>query len=989
MKTKKYTSNGRKIKHGVLFFFIVFVSTITLAQEVPIGAGSYNLSVCPGCAPGPAQSTGSWTWKPANPTEKVIPGFSQHLTTNEWWTSFLWDLWDDNKFSSNTWAMPSVVKANEYGLRVFKNRMWTIQNVVSNSTRQTFGFEVWPRQAINVAVTGMKVDTTKVVSYGDWNVKARWKDGVGRQLDATITAGSPYVYFEKTGGDLEVWINNIPTIDNRIGTNIIGITVEGSHFGIFAPAGSTWTNAKVANWDGSGSYTFRSDLNGKNYISVSVLPDNSLATLTKFAQHAFVFIDGTTINWNYNETAATMTSSFNFQTVVKEGTETNIMTTLFPHQWKNSTALTNSIIFDSPRGTLKCMEANSFQTILSHFGVLPQLPLTGKFPDLYSYINSEYAVNDYVRSGDNYTGGGQMAKLADLTEIADFVGHTAARNKFLTELKSEMQNWLTSPTGETGGHYLCYNPAWKTLTPYSAYLGAEMQNDHHFSYGYMLRAAGVIAKFDPVWAQDANWGSMVKHIIRHVAGWDRNDPKFPFLRYHSPYFGHSFAGGHATGNNGNGQESSSEAINFAAAVYIWGLNTHDNTIRDLGLYLYLTEVETAKQYWWNVDGDNFPVGFAGNHIWNLDGHGGGKWTWFGDRPEYGVGINLLPIDAHSLYMAHDTAYNRKQYANFLSDVRDYNNNPALTEETVWEDVIYAYRAMYEPATIISRYESYGPSPYFMSVWNKLEWNAAFSTFNSQPPAHFYQWIHALDSLGLVNPNITADYSSYGVFDKNTCRHYVLYNPPGLPARTVHFSDGRSFLMPEDTTITFKYCPEPLPVNWMEFIAERSGTKAKLSWQTASEQNTDFFIVQRREENGTYTDIGFIKAAGNSSTVSSYVFYDENPLPGNNYYRLKQVDLDGAYNYSVIRNVNFERVADVFLYPNPASNQLNVFFTGNIALQKVSILELTGKSVYEAIQDPNEVVQNLQVDLQSLSAGTYFLTLNTTEGLISKKFVVIK
>lgn len=975
---------------GLIILFLSANIFVMKAQEVPVGAGSYNLSLCTGCAPGPAQSTGPWTWKPANATEKVITGFAQHMTTNEWWTSFLWDLWDDNKFSSNTWAMPSVVKANNYGLRVFKNRMWTIQNTVSNTTRQEYGFEVWPRQAINVGVAGMKVDTTKVVSYGDWNVKTRWKDNGGRQLDATITAGSPYVYFEKAGEELEVWIDNIPAIDHTIGTNVIGITVEGSHFGIFAPAGALWTSNTTGNWEGSGDFCFKSTLNGQNYFSVAVLPDNSLATLARFAQHAFVFIQGTTVSWNYNEAAATMTSSFSFQTVVKEGLENTIMTTLFPHQWKNSAAVTNGINFDSPRGTLKCMEANNFQTILSHFGILPQLPLTGNFPDLYSYINSEYAVPDYVQSGDNYIGGGQMAKLADLVEIADFVGHTAARNKFLTELKTEMEDWLTSPPGETGGRYLYYNTAWKTLTPYDAYLGAEMQNDHHFSYGYMLRAAAIIARFDAVWAQDANWGNMVKHIIRHVASWDRMDTKFPFLRYHSPYFGHSFAGGHATGNNGNGQESSSEAINFGAAVYLWGLNTHDNTIRDLGLYLYLTEVETAKQYWWNVDGDNFPAGFAGNHIWNLDGHGAGKWTWFGDRPEYGVGINLLPIDAHSLYLAHDTAYNRSLYNNFISDIRDYYADPSLTEETVWEDVLFAYRAMYEPAAIIVRYESYGSSPYFMSMWNKLEWNAAFSTFNSQPPAHFYHWIHALDSLGLVNPTVTADYSSYGVFDKDNCRHYVLYNPPGSPARTVQFSDGRSFWMPVDTTITFKYCPTPLPVQWLGFTADRAGEQVKLDWQTSVEENSAYFIIERSGEDGIYREIGSVKSKGTNSAAVSYQFYDEHPLKGNNYYRLKQVDLNQDYQYSQIRVVRFEHLEkQVRLYPNPVKDQLVILFSAETILKKISVMDLTGKTVcfFKVETDPFQ--HRFTIELPPLPSGSYFVKLITGEELTMVEKIVIQ
>ena len=70
-------------------------------------------------------------------------------------------------------------------------------------------------------------------------------------------------------------------------------------------------------------------------------------------------------------------------------------------------------------------------------------------------------------------------------------------------------------------------------------------NDHHFHYGYFIRAAAEIARHDPAWASDAHWGGMVSLLVRDIASPDRDDPMFPFLRNFDPYAGHSWASGHA------------------------------------------------------------------------------------------------------------------------------------------------------------------------------------------------------------------------------------------------------------------------------------------------------------------------------------------------------------------------------------------------------------------------------------------------------------
>jgi endoglucanase Acf2 len=958
----------------------IFSLSSTQAQVVPVNSGSYNTSLCPtGCPPSPGQWDGAWFDAPAN-KPKVVPGFSQKPTTHEWWTSFIWDPGLNTTHSYDNWSYPHSIRADSFGLQVYKNRL---DNVV-NTFPHRYNYESWPNQGLNVGIRNMKSDSTWVVSYGDWHMKARWTDKVSNTLEATVINGVPYIYFEKQGpDDLEVWMRWDPIIDNTIGTNVMGITVQGSSYGIFAPAGSTWTRGPMyaGNWNGQGLHSFRSNLNGKNYFVIAPLPDTQLSTLQKFADHAFVFVTGTTMSWNFNEAASVLTTTFNYTTVVKEGTATTPIIGLLPHHWKNSTAVTNGIIFNTPRGELHCVEANSFQTQLTNFGVLPQLPLTGNFPDLYQYITDQMADLNYVDSGDNYVGGKQIAKLSNLTEIAHYIGHTAAFNMFLAELKIELEDWLTSPNGENDGAYFYYNPLWHTMTPYYGILGPQLLNDHHFSIGYILRGAATIAKFDPTWAQTGNWGAMVNTMIRHVDTWDHNDALFPFMRFHSPFIGHSFAGGSSARPGGNGQESSSEAINFAAAVFFWGLNTHNTAVRDMGMYLYLTEVETAKEYWWDARNTNFPPTFTGNHVWNVDGLSHGKWTWFGGNPEYGVGINVSLMDAHLLYLAHDTTYSRQVYGQFVSDIQTFYGNPALNGETVWQDAIWAWRATYEAPTIVSKYNALGRFPYQLNAWGNIEWNnPAIGNFNDQPPAHFYHWIHALDSLGWVNPTIKANYSSYGVFDKNTCRHYVMYNPPGDPARTVTFSDGKSFFLPLDTTITYKVCPGSLPVEWLYVNAERYGDEVKVSWEAVTETNVGYYVVQRKSATGAFEDIGMVSYHGTISSVSSYSFYDPTPFYGDNFYRIKEVDVDGKYMYSDIKQVTFGDNG-ITIYPNPVKDELNIQFKGTGTIEGITVLDVLGRTVLEfKMNDAYKTSSTLSVNVGDLSPGSYIIQVRRKDEL---------
>ena len=98
---------------------------------------------------------------------------------------------------------------------------------------------------------------------------------------------------------------------------------------------------------------------------------------------------------------------------------------------------------------------------------------------------------------------------------------------------------------------------------------------------------------------------MVNLLVRDAASYDRNDNLFPFLRNFSPYAGHAWANGFATFPAGNDQESTSESMQFNSSLIHWGTITDNDSIRDLGIYLYTTEKTAVDEYWFDVNDQVF------------------------------------------------------------------------------------------------------------------------------------------------------------------------------------------------------------------------------------------------------------------------------------------------------------------------------------------------------------------------------------------------
>ena len=179
-----------------------------------------------------------------------------------------------------------------------------------------------------------------------------------------------------------------------------------------------------------------------------------------------------------------------------------------------------------------------------------------------------------------------------------------------------------------------------------------------------------------------------------------------------------------------------------------------------------------------------------------------------------------------------------------------------------------------------------------------------------------------------------------------------------------------------------------PVTLLEFTGkllppssrgEGRGEAALLQWRTATEQNNKGFELQRSANGQEFSPIAFIPTQardGNSNSISSYQFSDKQPLSGNNYYRLKQVDFDGHSSLSnivLIKSDENNQLQIISVSPNPTNHKLKVaMFIPTAQKVDVSITDMAGKVVQQQAVQLQAGDNTSTVNVASLHNGTYFI-----------------
>lgn len=170
----------------------------------------------------------------------------------------------------------------------------------------------------------------------------------------------------------------------------------------------------------------------------------------------------------------------------------------------------------------------------------------------------------------------------------------------------------------------------------------------------------------------------------------------------------------------------------------------------------------------------------------------------------------------------------------------------------------------------------------------------------------------------------------------------------------------------------------LPVTVIDFSGNYQSGKISLNWNTSCESNSSHFLVERSTNGIDFKIIANVKGAGNCSTLTKYHAIDENPVSGNNYYRLVAVDFDGkSKNHGVVLIKNQSGYFSTGLYPNPSSGNSITLKGGNNLMGKLyTIIDISGKVLENGIISGS----SQSINISSFSKGNYILKLSDGQAI---------
>lgn len=187
----------------------------------------------------------------------------------------------------------------------------------------------------------------------------------------------------------------------------------------------------------------------------------------------------------------------------------------------------------------------------------------------------------------------------------------------------------------------------------------------------------------------------------------------------------------------------------------------------------------------------------------------------------------------------------------------------------------------------------------------------------------------------------------------------------------------------------------VPVELTSFWGRAEGNKIILNWQTASELNNQGFDIEKSFNKKTWFNIGFVEGNGTTTEINSYIFIDTVFQTDIQYYRLKQLDFDGTFEYSQEIELNFSIPKEFSLsqnFPNPFNPSTTIQYKiPEAVIVNISIFDITGRKVKELVNEKKQPgYYNIELKGGELSSGIYFYRMVTSSGHKSvKKLVLIK
>ena len=720
------------------------------AQPVKLGAGGYVLAPKSGDRAVPAAPMR---------TEAMLKTAAQ---TNQWYSTLIF-----NPKPEVIFVQPLTVQATSAGFELALP-----DKLIVPTERRDVEVHYPHRDPLVVSPVAFEPGPAKLAKAGDWSIDISMARGADDML-VTVAHGSPYAQFQLSRGDVRL---RLPAAGERIEAGadprVLALRVKGKPYAAFGPTGVRWEQVSATEWLGRLPA-------GASYLSVAALPDAKAETLALFTRHAYAFIQDTRVDWRFDAAASAVDTTFKATTRTMEGADNGPLLGLYPHQWFGNASVEGQLgpAFDSVRGKIRLLAASQFKTRSAYTGFVPYWPGVKDAPrsvELADLMKTDQrnARRMMLEIGNGpYWQGKGLQRITKLMDVVEQQGDLNGRDQLLKLAKTRIESWFSGTDGKT---YFHYDKALGTVVAYpEEYFSVEQMNDHHFHYGYWIRAMADIALRDPAWAAKGQWGGMVDLLIADIATPERGRADFPFLRNFDPYEGHSWASGIGLGPFGNNQESSSEAVNAWAGLILWGEATGNRELRDLGVYLYATEIQAIDHYWFDIHGQVFPPEYKSAEASMVFGGKYAHNTWWTDEPRQIKGINLLPITTASTYLGRDPKYVKRSMDALKGEMESHASRAKKADPPdIWQDIFAEYLALAEPAMALEQWKRWG----------------SFEPGDTR--SHALHWMLGLQEMGTPDFTVTADATLYSVFRRADGRKtYLAYNATKAPI-SVRFSDGK-------------------------------------------------------------------------------------------------------------------------------------------------------------------------------------------------------
>jgi len=516
----------------------------------------------------------------------------------------------------------------------------------------------------------------------------------------------------------------------------------------------------------------------KKYVSAAILPNSRPVTVRYFQRSAYTFVTNTIADWKIDHQKSEVITNFKTISQQYEGFSSPPIVGLYPHHYFNNSSLPKKARgeIESIRGPIKLFAVNNFKTTIPYPGFVPYWPGLENEDAIDSLETQLSRDSARARSmileigwGPYWQGKG-LQRITQLMSIADLENEHAIRDRLLKLTKKRLEKWIS---GESNKTYFHYDKNIKSVVSYpEEYDAVRNLNDHHFHYGYWIRAASDITLRDPEWGKSENWGGMIDLLVADIATSERGRTDFPYIRSFDPYEGHGWAGGTGMDSNGNNQESSSESLNAWAALILWGTVSNKPSLVDLGIYLYSTEIQSVNHYWFDIYGLTLPKEFINEDVSILFGGRLAHTTWWTDEPRQIHGINLLPLTTSSTYLATDPEYIIKKLNALEREMEIYSERGKFAKpKDIWQDLFAKYKALADPKAGIENWDEYGSFEF------------------GDTRSHTLHWLSFLNEVGTPELSISADTNLYAVFkNQEGIKTYLVFNHSDNEI-SVKFSDG--------------------------------------------------------------------------------------------------------------------------------------------------------------------------------------------------------